>query len=55
MGHEQMLEYGFVLLVWVHGAARALLEIMELVIYSLAGASSAPRFVATVRPSTSFF
>ena len=35
MGHEQMLEYGFVLLVWVHGAARALLEIMELVIYSL--------------------
>ncbi len=35
MGHEQMLEYGFVLLIWVHGAARSLLEIVELIIYGL--------------------
>ncbi len=35
MGHEQVLEYGFVLLIRVHGAARSLLEVVELVIYRL--------------------
>ena len=67
MGHEQMLKYCIVLLlIWVHSATRSLLEVVELVIYGLVHeieedgeanlvvASSAPRFVVTARPSTSF-